>query len=176
MSSLIQVSGHLSVGGIQVHNQVTLEGAKAVLTGLSAVSSTRVTNLMLLNSFAMPEGKVAKDLTFADVKNYIAPGAFVGANTTINPDGSKDMRVYISTDSVAEMTTIGTIPADKGNDNPTFNAAILVMNGDINQSASKNTVGYTPTGSEKLFAIAQFEAQTKDTINPYVLMWYTIIE
>lgn len=157
-------------------NQVTDDGVKALLNALAATQSIKVTNIMLLNNFVLPAGKTAKTVTFADVQSFIGVQSTVGNNKFINPDNTMDMRVYVSLEEPFEMTCIATIPADKGNIDPTYNAAILVLQGDENQSVSKGTEAYNSVGTEVLFSLAQFDPQTKDNINPFALVWYITVQ
>lgn len=171
------LSGIVTVSSLTVENQVTYEGAHAVLNAMAFTSdSPKVTNVMFLKDFVMPVGITDERLlTWAHVERFIAPEAYVGSYhlpSDINPD----MRVYVSTEDTVEMTTIATIPAERAISDPTFNAAVLVMSG--NEQSTTSTGGPLPvlTGSEKLFAIVQFPPITKDPMNPFVLVWYTRIE
>jgi hypothetical protein len=156
-----------------VSNQVTNEGIIAVLSALSAVQSIQITNMFLLNGFQIPQGvSSVAELTFDDIKDFIAPQAFVGNNSQINSDGSRDMRTYLSQDAPYEATYISTIPSDRANENPTFNASALVIGGDAAQSTSNVAGNYTPTGTEVLFSIALFNEVTKDPSDTFTVLWY----
>ena len=120
----------------------------------------------------MFEDKTVSELTFDDIKDYIAFQGFTGNNSTINPDGSRDMRTYLSQDKPFESTLISTIPSQNTNDNPTFNAACLVIGGDAAQSTSTSEGYYISTSTEVLFSIAIFDPITKSETDNFVCIWY----
>lgn len=174
MGGLVTASNTSTVkSATSVSNQVTDEGIIAILSALSAVQSIQITNMFLLNSFQIPQGVTSvSELSFDDIKDYIAPQAFVGNNGQINSDGSRDMRTYLSQDAPYEATFISTIPSDRANDNPVFNAAALVIGGDSAQSTSNAAGSYIPTGTEILFSIAMFNEVSKDPADSFTVLWY----
>lgn len=177
MKESFRIGGYVRVGRAGVDNQVTNDGMKTLLNALADVKSAKITNMFLMNNFIVPEGKSdLKGITFDDIKPYLAYQGFTGNNKQENPDGSRDMRVYISNDAPFEMTSISTIPADKANQNPTFNAAALIMSGDEMQSSSLSSGNYQPTGNEVVFSIALFDEQTKDNMDTFTVIWYIKIE
>lgn len=176
MSDLFKISGTLEIGDEVIENQVTKEGIKSIMGSLADNSICKITNMMLLNGFVVPAGKSLKDLTFNDVKNYIAYEGFVGNNNKRNEDLTIDMRVYISDTEPFELTSISTIPADKSNSYPFFNAAVLVVDGDENQSTSQSSGVYQETGNEKLFSVCVFNNREKTSTEPFSLVWYIKIQ
>lgn len=177
MKEKFNISGYVRAGKVGVDNQVTNDGVKSLLNGMADVKSTKITNMFLLNNFIVPTGKSdLKDITFEDIKPYIAYQGFVGNNKQMNADGSRDMRVYTSNDAPFELTAISTIPADKANQNPAFNAAALVMAGDEMQSSSSSSGNYQPTGNEVVFSIALFDEQSKDNMDTFTVIWYIRVE
>ena len=79
MKEKFNISGYVRAGKVGVDNQVTNDGVKSLLNGMADVKSTKITNMFLLNNFIVPTGKSdLKDITFEDIKPYIAYQGFVG--------------------------------------------------------------------------------------------------
>ena len=131
----IRTTGIVHIKGKHYHNQVTDSGIKKILTSLSTIQPLKITNILLLKDFAIPVGKTAKQITFADVQSHIAKQSFVGNNGVVNADESRDFRSYISAEPPYELTIIGTIPEDRAI-GEVYNAACLIVNGDDTLSTS----------------------------------------
>lgn len=171
MKTAASIKSTVNSEGINYNGIVTEVGFKYLLSSFAELRSNKVTNILLLNNFSLPVGKQLKDLTFEDVKSFIAYQSFVGNSGVINEDGSQDMRVYLSTNGVYEMTMIATIPEEKGVGS-NYNAAILLMGGNEQESVSLGSDIYVPTGSEVLFSISTFDVLIKSEENPFSLVWY----
>ena len=159
------LKGMVKVAGKTYHNQITNEGFISVIKSLAGtkLTSNKITNMVLLNEFVMPEGKTDKTLTFEDIKDYIAYQGFTG-------NGSVDVQTFTSTEEPFKLSLISTIPADRANSNPNFNAAALIMNGDP-QMTSSNSSYYISTGNEIVFSIVHFQV-TKGSEDEFVVIWY----
>lgn len=149
-------------------SSVCNEGIQSFLNAFRVDSSIKVTNLMMLTGFQT--SKALSDITFADVAPYIASGAIMGNNDIVNPDGSRDVRAYMSSEAPYELTLLGTIPAEKLAGS-VFNAAVLVLNGDVNQTVSNNVTTYQPVGTERVLAVSMFDNIIKSDKEPYAISW-----
>lgn len=178
-SKLYRQTPYAESGSVKTYlNQVTYDGAKKLLTCMMDQGVSKITNIIFLNDFVMPDGFTEETLTFSEIEPYIALQAFVGNNKLINPDRTRDFRAYISAEPPYELTMIGYIPTDRANIAPTFNAACLIMGGDEQQSATSagSAQKYAPTGSETLFSIVQFDPITKDPLTPFVIVWNVLFD